>query len=125
MKCIMILFPILFLLLKSEISFCGPLMYNVYTHDYQDDEGDNAFHIAADTARMIRENLEWLIVMLRNPNAAVEVRNLRQVADKEALLLLVDSLIFSKLSHLSNLCIYLVLKLKVQWIYILIESFTI
>lgn len=47
---------------------------------YQDDEGDNAFHIAADAARMIRENLEWLIDMLRNPNAAVEVRNHRQVA---------------------------------------------
>ncbi|XVF41093.1 hypothetical protein PTKIN_Ptkin01aG0252400 [Pterospermum kingtungense] len=39
------------------------------------DEGDNAFHIAADTAKMIRENLEWLIVMLSNPDAAVEVRN--------------------------------------------------
>ncbi|KAG6628361.1 hypothetical protein I3843_14G010800 [Carya illinoinensis] len=41
----------------------------------QDDEGDNAFHIAADAAKMIRENLVWLIVMLRNPDAAVEVRN--------------------------------------------------
>ncbi|PPD80926.1 hypothetical protein GOBAR_DD22139 [Gossypium barbadense] len=39
------------------------------------DEGDNAFHIAADTAKMIRESLEWLIVMLGNPDAAVEVRN--------------------------------------------------
>lgn len=46
---------------------------------FQDDEGDNAFHIAADAAKMIRENLEWLIVMLRNPDAAVEVRNHRQV----------------------------------------------
>ncbi|OIW15436.1 hypothetical protein TanjilG_28635 [Lupinus angustifolius] len=41
----------------------------------QDDDGDNAFHIAAQTAKMIRENLDWLIVMLRNPNADIEVRN--------------------------------------------------
>ncbi|VVA96998.1 unnamed protein product [Arabis nemorensis] len=41
----------------------------------QDDEGDNAFHIAADAAKMIRENLDWLIVMLRSPDAAVDVRN--------------------------------------------------
>ncbi|KAK6121502.1 hypothetical protein DH2020_044754 [Rehmannia glutinosa] len=37
-----------------------------------DDDGDNAFHIAADTAKMIRENLEWIRVMLRYPNAAVD-----------------------------------------------------
>lgn len=41
----------------------------------QDDDGDNAFHIAADTAKMVRENLDWLIVMLMNPDAAIEVRN--------------------------------------------------
>lgn len=41
----------------------------------QDDEGDNAFHIAADSAKMIRENLEWIVVMLRYPGAAVDVRN--------------------------------------------------
>ncbi|KAJ8622755.1 hypothetical protein MRB53_031284 [Persea americana] len=41
----------------------------------QDDEGDNAFHIAADSAKMIRENLEWIAVMLRYPNAAIDVRN--------------------------------------------------
>lgn len=46
---------------------------------FQDDDGDNAFHIAADTAKMIRESLEWIIVMLRHPDAAVEVRNHRQV----------------------------------------------
>lgn len=45
--------------------------------NHQDDEGDNSFHIAADAAKMIRENLEWLIIMLRNPDAAVEVRNHR------------------------------------------------
>ncbi|KAK3025651.1 hypothetical protein RJ639_040637 [Escallonia herrerae] len=43
------------------------------------DEGDNAFHIAADSAKMIRENLDWIIVMLRYKDAAVEVRNHRQV----------------------------------------------
>lgn len=44
----------------------------------KDDEGDNAFHIAADAAKMIRENLDWLIVMLRSPDADVNVRNHRQ-----------------------------------------------
>jgi len=41
----------------------------------QDDDGDNAFHIAVETAKMIRENLDWLIVMLLNPDADIEVRN--------------------------------------------------
>ncbi|KAK1277592.1 E3 ubiquitin-protein ligase KEG [Acorus gramineus] len=41
----------------------------------QDDEGDNAFHIAADAAKMIRENLGWIVTMLQYPNAALEVRN--------------------------------------------------
>lgn len=45
----------------------------------QDDEGDNAFHIAADAAKMIRENLEWIIHMLKCPDAAVDLRNHRQV----------------------------------------------
>lgn len=57
---------------SSYILLCHHLLF-------QDDEGDNAFHIAADAAKMIRENLEWLIVMLSNPEAAVEVRNHRQV----------------------------------------------
>lgn len=43
----------------------------------QDDDGDNAFHIAAETAKMIRENLDWLVVMLLNPDADIEVRNHR------------------------------------------------
>lgn len=47
--------------------------------ELQDDDGDNAFHIAADTAKMIRENLDWIIFMLKYPNAAVDVRNHRQV----------------------------------------------
>nr|GMC84601.1 E3 ubiquitin-protein ligase KEG [Ipomoea batatas] len=41
----------------------------------QDDEGDNAFHIAAFSANMIRENLEWISIMLRHPDSAVEARN--------------------------------------------------
>ncbi|XP_072984239.1 E3 ubiquitin-protein ligase KEG [Typha latifolia] len=43
----------------------------------QDDEGDNAFHIAAEAARMIRENLNWIVVMLKHPSPDVEVRNHR------------------------------------------------
>ncbi|KAG5130727.1 hypothetical protein JHK84_037124 [Glycine max] len=46
----------------------------------QDDDGNTSFHIAAETAKMIRENLDWLILMLGNPNADVLVRNHRQVA---------------------------------------------
>ncbi|XP_047316701.1 E3 ubiquitin-protein ligase KEG-like [Impatiens glandulifera] len=41
----------------------------------QDDDGDNAFHIAADAAKLIRENLECLVFMLQYPDAAVETRN--------------------------------------------------
>ncbi|KAL2588355.1 hypothetical protein AAZV13_13G163600 [Glycine max] len=41
----------------------------------QDDDGNTSFHIAAETAKMIRENLDWLILMLGNPNADVLVRN--------------------------------------------------
>jgi len=41
----------------------------------QDDDGDNAFHIAAEIAKMIHENLDWLIVMLLNPDADIKVRN--------------------------------------------------
>ncbi|GAV62128.1 Pkinase domain-containing protein/Ank_2 domain-containing protein/Ank_3 domain-containing protein/zf-RING_2 domain-containing protein [Cephalotus follicularis] len=41
----------------------------------QDDDGDNAFHIAAHAAKLIRENLECVILMLQHPTATVEVRN--------------------------------------------------
>jgi len=50
-----------------------------FVYPSQDDDGDNAFHIAAESAKMIRENLQWLIIMLRSPDAAVEARNHRQV----------------------------------------------
>ena len=43
----------------------------------QDDDGDNAFHIAADAAKMIRENLTWVAQMLLQPSPAVDVRNHR------------------------------------------------
>lgn len=43
----------------------------------QDDEGDNAFHIAADMAKMVRENLDWIVVMLQQPDAAIDVKNHR------------------------------------------------
>jgi hypothetical protein len=46
-------------------------------HYWQDDEGDNAFHIAADMAKMVRENLHWIAVMLQRPDAAVDVKNHR------------------------------------------------
>lgn len=45
----------------------------------QDDDGDSAFHIAADAAKMIRENLNWIVVMLQHPSPAIEVRNHRRV----------------------------------------------
>lgn len=45
----------------------------------QDDDGDNAFHIAADAAKYIRECLQCIVIMLQYPGAALEVRNHRQV----------------------------------------------
>lgn len=50
-----------------------------YGNRNQDDDGDNAFHIAADAAKYIRECLECIVVMLQYPGAALEVRNHRQV----------------------------------------------
>lgn len=52
---------------------------DLWSINQQDDEGDNAFHVAAETAKMIRENLEWIYYMLRYPGAGVEVRNHGQV----------------------------------------------
>ncbi|KAK9912711.1 hypothetical protein M0R45_036561 [Rubus argutus] len=67
--------PLHVALARGAKSCVGLLLYAGANYNLQDDEGDNAFHIAADAAKMIRENLEWLIVMLRNPDAAVEARN--------------------------------------------------
>ncbi|KAF8396264.1 hypothetical protein HHK36_017879 [Tetracentron sinense] len=54
---------------------------DLFVHHDKDDEGDNAFHVAANAAKMIRENLEWIVVMLHHPGAAIEVRNHRQALD--------------------------------------------
>ncbi|XP_062175639.1 E3 ubiquitin-protein ligase KEG isoform X2 [Alnus glutinosa] len=67
--------PLHVALARGAKSCVGLLLSAGANCNLQDDEGDNAFHIAADAAKMIRENLEWLIVMLRNLDAAVEVRN--------------------------------------------------
>ncbi|KAJ6961499.1 E3 ubiquitin-protein ligase KEG isoform X1 [Populus alba x Populus x berolinensis] len=67
--------PLHVALARGAKSCVGLLLSAGANCNMQDDEGDNAFHIAAETAKMIRENLEWLILMLRNSNAAVEVRN--------------------------------------------------
>ncbi|CBI35107.3 hypothetical protein VitviT2T_020215 [Vitis vinifera] len=67
--------PLHVALARGAKSCVGLLLSAGANCNLQDDEGDNAFHIAADAAKMIRENLEWLIIMLRNPDAAVEVRN--------------------------------------------------
>lgn len=69
--------PLHVALARGANSCIGLLLSAGANCNLQDDEGDNAFHIAAEAARMIRENLEWIIVMLRYPDAAVEVRNHR------------------------------------------------
>ncbi|KAK4483563.1 hypothetical protein RD792_010762 [Penstemon davidsonii] len=69
--------PLHVALARGAKSCVGLLLSAGANCNMQDDDGDNAFHIAADTAKMIRENLEWVIVMLRYPNAAVDVRNHR------------------------------------------------
>lgn len=53
------------------------LFYWHIPHFDQDDDGDNAFHIAADAAKMIRECLKWIVVMLQYPYPDIEVRNHR------------------------------------------------
>ncbi|CAN1316141.1 E3 ubiquitin-protein ligase KEG [Linum perenne] len=71
--------PLHVALARGAKSCVGILLNAGADCNIQDDEGDTAFHIAADAAKMIRENLEWLIVMLGNPIAAVEARNHRLV----------------------------------------------
>jgi E3 ubiquitin-protein ligase KEG len=67
--------PLHVALARGANSCVGLLLSAGANCNMQDDEGDNAFHIAADSAKMIRENLEWIIVMLRYPEPALEVRN--------------------------------------------------
>ncbi|XP_057520201.1 E3 ubiquitin-protein ligase KEG [Amaranthus tricolor] len=67
--------PLHVALARGAKSCIGLLLSAGADYNFQDDEGDNAFHIAADAAKMIRENLEWIIHMLKYPDAAVELRN--------------------------------------------------
>ncbi|KAI4323566.1 hypothetical protein L6164_023161 [Bauhinia variegata] len=67
--------PLHLALARGAKSCVGLLLSAGADYNMQNDDGNNAFHISAETAKMIRENLDWLIVMLRNPDAAVEVRN--------------------------------------------------
>ncbi|KAL3537766.1 hypothetical protein ACH5RR_001132 [Cinchona calisaya] len=67
--------PLHVALARGAKSCVGLLLSAGANCNLQDDDGDNAFHIAADVAKMIRENLEWIIVMLRYPDAAIEARN--------------------------------------------------
>ncbi|KAF5764667.1 putative non-specific serine/threonine protein kinase [Helianthus annuus] len=68
--------PLHVALARGAKSCVGLLLSAGANCNLQDDESNNAFHIAADTT-MIRENLEWIIVMLKYPGAVVEVRNHR------------------------------------------------
>ncbi|KAK7314153.1 hypothetical protein VNO77_39365 [Canavalia gladiata] len=66
----------LHLALARGANSCVELLLHVGAdYNLQDDDGNTSFHIAADTAKMLRENLDWLIVMLGKPNADVGVRN--------------------------------------------------
>ncbi|XAR63544.1 Non-specific serine/threonine protein kinase [Bertholletia excelsa] len=67
--------PLHMALARGANSCVGLLLSAGANCNLQDDEGNNAFHIAAEAAKMIRENLDWIIVMLRYPDAAIEVRN--------------------------------------------------
>ena len=70
------LFPIF------SILFYLFLFYFIGYHD-QDDDGDNAFHIAANAAKLIRESLECIVWMMKYPAAAIEARNHRQADSVE------------------------------------------
>ncbi|KAL9321767.1 hypothetical protein ACSQ67_009820 [Phaseolus vulgaris] len=67
--------PLHLALARGAKACVGLLLAAGANYNLQDDDGDNAFHIAAETAKMIRENMNWLIIMLTNPDADIEVRN--------------------------------------------------
>ncbi|CAK9133634.1 unnamed protein product [Ilex paraguariensis] len=67
--------PLHVALARGAKSCVGLLLSAGANCNLQDDEGDNAFHMAAEAAKMIRENLEWIMIMLRFPGAAITVRN--------------------------------------------------
>ncbi|XP_015639441.1 E3 ubiquitin-protein ligase KEG [Oryza sativa Japonica Group] len=69
--------PLLVALNRGANSCVGLLLAAGANCNLQDDDGDNAFHIAADAAKMIRENLSWIVQMLQQPSPAVDVRNHR------------------------------------------------
>lgn len=67
--------PLHVALARGSKSCVGLLLESGANCNLQNDEGDNAFHIAADTAKMVRENLDWIVVMLQQEDAAIDVRN--------------------------------------------------
>lgn len=67
--------PLYVALARGSGDCVGLLLERGARCNIQDDEGDNAFHIAADMAKMVRENLHWIAVMLQRPDAAVDVKN--------------------------------------------------
>ncbi|KAH9615035.1 hypothetical protein KSS87_008312 [Heliosperma pusillum] len=67
--------PLHVALARGAKSCIGLLLSAGADYNFQDDEGDNAFHIAADAAKMIRENFEWIIHMLNYHDASVDLRN--------------------------------------------------
>eukprot|EP00252_Welwitschia_mirabilis_P017854 TRINITY_DN3975_c0_g1_i1.p1 TRINITY_DN3975_c0_g1~~TRINITY_DN3975_c0_g1_i1.p1 ORF type:complete len:1637 (-),score=359.35 TRINITY_DN3975_c0_g1_i1:440-5350(-) len=60
---------------RGSKSCVGVLLEKGANCNLQDDEGDNAFHIAAHTAKMVRENLDWIVIMLQNEDADIHARN--------------------------------------------------
>ncbi|XP_027922382.1 E3 ubiquitin-protein ligase KEG [Vigna unguiculata] len=67
--------PLHLALARGAKACVGLLLAAGANFNLQDDDGDNAFHIAAETAKMVRENLNWLVIMLMHPDADIEVRN--------------------------------------------------
>jgi E3 ubiquitin-protein ligase KEG len=47
----------------------------------KDDEAYNAFHVAASAAKMVRENLHWITIMLGISGVNVDARTHRQVTN--------------------------------------------
>ncbi|KAJ3676288.1 hypothetical protein LUZ60_003700 [Juncus effusus] len=77
--------PLQVALNRGADSCVGLLLSAGANCNLQDDDGDNAFHIAADAATMIRENLKWIVEMLKYPNPDVEVRNHRGLTLRDIL----------------------------------------
>ncbi|CAM6116455.1 unnamed protein product [Calypogeia fissa] len=67
--------PLHVALARGSKACVGLLLERGANCNLQDDEGDNAFHIAADMAKMVKENLDWIVIMLQQPDAAIDVKN--------------------------------------------------